>query len=198
MSYSGKTVAQLKELLKERELATDGLKADLVARLESSDKGPEELKEPEQPVEHSVGVVDQTIDNPKDEKPAPDAEVQAEVAEPEVNEEKSPSSTEKTNVDEKPSQLSADQLKQLAIEHLQKKLHRAEKFGEDETATKDLQRQISRIEKFGLDLTTQLAKDLGVGRGPAAAVGKPKFKPKKKNFKNYSNRHKNHGSKRYH
>lgn len=38
LSYEDMTVAQLKDELKERELSTDGNKADLIARLEGDDE----------------------------------------------------------------------------------------------------------------------------------------------------------------
>ncbi|AGO11705.1 AaceriADL069Wp [[Ashbya] aceris (nom. inval.)] len=153
--YASMTVAQLKDVLKERELPTQGLKAALVERLQQADAATAEAAS---------------------EAARPDAEEQApEAAEPTATPEESEPPTAEKRVAAEPRALSAEEMKQAAVAHLTKKLHRARKFGEDDAAVGALQKQLARLEKFGLDLTTQLAQELGFGRGPAAAVGKHAF-----------------------
>lgn len=58
----------------------------------------------------------------------------------------------------------------LAIAHLERKLRRAKKFADDQATLDYLERQIARVRKFGLDTTTELARELGLGKGPETAV----------------------------
>ena len=47
MAYDGMTVAELKELLRERGLPVSGKKADLISRLGEADSSPDEAEEEE-------------------------------------------------------------------------------------------------------------------------------------------------------
>lgn len=194
MSYSGNTVAQLKELLKQRNLSTDGLKADLINRLQDDDSTKNSAtNEPS-----SIAEVEATASATAAAAPTITSSIPEAVpadASAAVPENENVPSTEEDKLEKTPPatpapknpELSQDQLKQAAIDHLQKKIYRAEKFGQDDSTIDDLQRQINRIEKFGLDLSTQLAKELGFGKGPDAAVGKPDRKSFQKKNRNKSN-----------
>ncbi|AAS51851.1 ADL069Wp [Eremothecium gossypii ATCC 10895] len=153
--YASMTVAQLKDVLKERELPTQGLKAALVERLQQADA---------------------TAAEPTDATTRPAAEEHTpEAAEPAATPAEAEAPVAEQRAAAEPRTLSPEEMKQAAVAHLSKKLHRARKFGEDDAAVGALQKQLARLEKFGLDLTTQLAQELGFGRGPAAAVGKHAF-----------------------
>ncbi|AMD19991.1 HCL160Cp [Eremothecium sinecaudum] len=198
--YSGLTVAQLKDLLKTRDLPTQGLKANLVERLVQADLetsgsgaggGAGEGKSAE-----PVGKVETAVKQ----SATPPAKA-AEAADPTVNDSSKETSEKARNIpghvsapgsassditqpapqaaNPRPS-LSPEEMKHIAVAHLTKKLHRAKKFGEDEAATNALQKQLARLEKFGLDLTTQLAQELGFGKGPVAAVGRQSFNPRRR------------------
>lgn len=201
MSYSGNTVAQLKELLKQRNLSTDGLKADLITRLQEDDaKNAATEPKPTDPSSQAENKTENktesttgstTAQENKDETTHQSAvqtgaEAGAETQAPAQAQTEAPAPAQDPTPAPKP-QLSPEQLKQTAIDHLQKKIHRAEKFGQDDSIVEDLKRQINRIEKFGLDLTTQLAQELGFGKGPRAAIGKPNRKPFQKKHKNKKN-----------
>ncbi|QGN18166.1 protein THO1 [Kluyveromyces marxianus] len=195
MSYSGNTVAQLKELLKQRNLSTDGLKADLITRLQEDDakNAAAEPKPTDASSQAENKTESATAQENKDETTHQSAvqtgaEAGAETQAPAQAQDPAPAETSAQTPTPAPKpQLSPEQLKQTAIDHLQKKIHRAEKFGQDDSIVEDLKRQINRIEKFGLDLTTQLAQELGFGKGPRAAIGKPNRKPFQKKHKNKKN-----------
>jgi SAP domain-containing ribonucleoprotein len=152
--YSSKTVPQLKDILKQKNLSIDGKKADLIQRL----------------VEFDSQNNDPVVPEPESEAPA------AETTEQPANsiEESAPADAENDSTltviqpkDDEPTQppppkvLSPEERKSLAVELLNKKIARAEKFGDDqaaETAKKDL----VRVEKFGVEPGTALAKEIGV------------------------------------
>ncbi|ODQ78558.1 hypothetical protein BABINDRAFT_162765 [Babjeviella inositovora NRRL Y-12698] len=149
--YSAKTVAQLKELLKARNLSTAGVKQELIQRLDAADS---ETVPAEAPVEAPAEVPAEVPVETPAEVPAPAAPV-AEALAKEV-----PAPVEAEEKKE-PKVLSADERKQLAIEFLTKKMKRAEKFGDDagaEAAKKDL----ARVEKFGVETGTGLAREIGL------------------------------------
>lgn len=141
--YSSNTVNQLKEILESRGLPTTGKKADLVERLVEADKSTETQEEskPEETVETT-----EKVEEPQEVK--------------EETEETAPAETEEAKP-EPPKKLTPEERKQLAVELLNKKIQRAEKFGDEasaETARKDLK----RVEKFGVEPGTALAKEIGL------------------------------------
>lgn len=196
MSYSGNTVAQLKELLKQRNLSTDGLKADLITRLQEDDaKNAAAEPKPADASSQAENKTESTTESTTAQENKDETTHQSAVqtgteagAQAPAQEDPVPAETSaQTPAQPAKPQLSPEQLKQTAIDHLQKKIHRAEKFGQDDSIVENLKRQINRIEKFGLDLTTQLAQELGFGKGPRAAIGKPNRKPFQKKHKNKKN-----------
>lgn len=147
--YASQTVAQLKVLLTERGLATDGKKADLVQRLTENDgQTTEPAAEP--------------VSEPLETAPAPVAAQEAEKPETAVSDASAPLEVLETKDEKpKPKVLSPEERKLLAVDLLTKKLKRAEKFGDDagaEAARKDL----NRVEKFGVELGTALAREIGI------------------------------------
>ena len=78
MAYDGMTVAELKELLRERGLPVSGKKADLISRLGESDSSPAEAEEEAPEAEEEA---------PEVEEEAPEAEEEAPEAEEEGDEE---------------------------------------------------------------------------------------------------------------
>lgn len=147
--YSSQTVASLKEILKSRGLAVDGKKADLVQRLTENDtqNGGEskaadnEATQPEELKEENTGYA---------KAPAESASEPATVQENEQKEEKPVKKV-----------LTPEERKQLAIELLQKKIKRAEKFG-DEEAAEASRKNLARIEKFGVEAGTAVAREIGI------------------------------------
>jgi SAP domain-containing ribonucleoprotein len=152
MSYSTQTVPQLKELLKARGLATNGLKSELIARLEESDKASdteakhEELLEETEPTAETKAEVEPTPTETKD-------RLQSEETKEEPYEEVKEESKVKI--------LSPEERKAAALDLLNKKLARAKKFGSEEDA-ETVKKDIARIEKFGVEPGTALAKQLGL------------------------------------
>lgn len=159
------TVAQLKELLKDKSLPVDGKKADLVARLTEADAEKGELDEPNETNTEPAG-------EPADEKPKEEAPV-TETLEPQNPESSKPSEateasdivagegSEKVKADKKPEKkvLTPEERKQMAVELLTKKIKRAEKFG-DESLAQEARANLARVEKFGVDRGTSLAKEI--------------------------------------
>lgn len=144
--YASQTVAQLKVLLTERGLATDGKKADLVQRLSENDAHTEET--PSEPVSEPAVSAPAPVAN---EEPAKAVEAVSEtVEEPEKKEEKP-----------QPKVLSPEERKQLAVDLLTKKLKRAEKFG-DEAGAEAARKDLKRVDKFGVELGTALAREIGL------------------------------------
>ncbi|CAN3354545.1 protein Tho1p [Diutina catenulata] len=157
--YSSQTVAQLKELLKERGLATDGKKADLVKRLEDAD-GAQPGEQPAAPAEAAPEPV---AEAPAAEAPAEEANGAEQPAEPvAATEEAAPAEAEKP-VEEKPAPkvLSPEERKSLAVDLLKKKIARAQKFGNEEGA-EAARKDLARVEKFGVDPGTALAEEIGL------------------------------------
>lgn len=144
--YASLTVAQLKEKLKAKDLATDGKKADLVLRLTESDSG-------------DVAAEAET----KTEEPATEPEQpEAEKSEPKEEEAVAETAVDAPAAEEKPEKktLGPEERKQLAVELLTKKIKRAEKFG-DEALAQAARKDLARVEKFGVDAGTALAKEIG-------------------------------------
>ncbi|ODQ47613.1 hypothetical protein PICMEDRAFT_23573, partial [Pichia membranifaciens NRRL Y-2026] len=150
--YSGLLKAKLQELLTARGLPVDGTKEVLIERLEESDKIAAEL--------------DQDDDDGEDTSAAgagPTAAASAEVvAEPAAEEKKAEDAAPpEEKEEEKKPEVTPETLKAAAVEHLTKKIARAQKFGEDQQAT-TLQADLARIEKFGLALDSAIARELGL------------------------------------
>ncbi|KAI5952602.1 hypothetical protein KGF54_003469 [Candida jiufengensis] len=153
--YSSQTVAQLKEILKERGLSTEGKKADLVSRLIESDNSTTTTTSEQPKVEESITTTTEQPEQTTTSSENKEEESTLSENQSQRNEE----SEEKPK--EEPKVLTAEERKQLAIELLQKKISRAEKFGDDsgvEQAKKDLK----RVEKFGVELGTSLAREIGL------------------------------------
>ncbi|CDK24375.1 unnamed protein product [Kuraishia capsulata CBS 1993] len=157
MSYAGLTVVQLKEKLKEKGLSTSGVKSDLVARLTESDgattaEAPVEAAKPEE----TVPVVAAPVETPK-------AAPVAAAKKTESAADASPAVDPKTQ----------------AVELLEVKAKRAEKFG-DQSEADSLRRTIKRIEKFGLSKENPIYKELfGASKAFNKALPNKTIKAKK-------------------
>ncbi|CAK7909178.1 protein Tho1p [[Candida] anglica] len=187
--YASQTVAQLKELLKAKGLATDGKKADLVQRLtdaessaapvaaEQTESIAEPVAAPEvAPVEASAAAT--TAETAAAEPVAADAAAAPATGSAAPATDAAPV-TETAPEPQKVKVLTADERKQLAVELITKKIQRAEKFG-DEKAAQDAKKDLSRVQKFGVELGTALANEIGLvdkslGNGHGR-VGKKNFK----------------------
>lgn len=180
--YASQTVAQLKEILKTKGLSVDGKKADLVQRLQESEATTLEVaaEEPAAPVVAST--------EPVAEAPAV-SEAPVSAAAEVVEAEAAPASEEPV-VEEPPKVLTADERKQLAVELLQKKISRAQKFGDEEAAV-SAKKDLARVEKFGVELGTALAREIGLV-DTSLSNGFKKFNKFRKNFKpNHKNKNRN-------
>ncbi|KAM9897387.1 hypothetical protein OXX59_003741 [Metschnikowia pulcherrima] len=163
--YASLTVAQLKDALKEKNLPTDGKKAELLARLEESDPAteqseqqPHDSAETEQPPQEEELIENddsEIVDDVKEEIPEKEAKPEKKV-------------------------LSPEERKQLAVELLTKKIQRAEKFGDEASATA-AKKDLARVEKFGVDPSTALGKEIGdLSKDVNSELGNGKFKKGKK------------------
>ncbi|KAG2733049.1 hypothetical protein G9P44_004039 [Scheffersomyces stipitis] len=175
--YNSNTVAQLKDLLKERGLTTDGKKADLVNRLIEADSTKQEEPEvaeaePEAVVAPIAAENEATEVIAEDSAPVADEDATLTVVQPVTKEE--------------PKVLSAEERKQLAIELLNKKVQRAVKFG-DESAAEAARKDLVRVEKFGVELGTALAREIGLVDKSLGDGHRRKFNNKRRNSNNNSN-----------
>jgi SAP domain-containing ribonucleoprotein len=152
MPYSTQTVPQLKELLKARGLATNGLKSELIARLEASDKSSATETKDKELLEET----EPSVETKAEEEPTA-AETKDEFESEETKEEPN----EKVKEEPKVKILSPEERKAAALDLLNKKLARAKKFGSEEDA-ESVKKDIARIEKFGVEPGTALAKQLGL------------------------------------
>lgn len=195
--YASLTVAQLKELLKSKSLPVDGKKADLLARLTEADGKKSELDEPQEATETSETVGEASEQKPAEEADsapetaaAPDSEPAKPAEATEATEAAEPAAegSEKVETEKKPKKkvLTPEERKQLAVDLLNKKIKRAEKFG-DEALAQEARANLARVEKFGVDPGTALAKEIGaVDRGinselkPTKRRGGNKNGPRKK------------------
>ncbi|GMM36504.1 Tho1 protein [Saccharomycopsis crataegensis] len=210
--YSSQTVAQLKELLKAKGLSTNGVKSDLVARLEEADSSEEGKEEPVATIASEsadAAKVESAAEEANSEKPKQDVTSEEKPEEgakvttagdytiihpskdaPKEEEEKE----EKVVEEEKPKELSPEELKSAAVELLNKKIEREKKFGGEnsETTIKDLEKSLARIEKFGITPESVLAKEIGLATGTRSLGAKTDRvqKPFKEKFhgRRYSNK----------
>ncbi|KAG7193586.1 uncharacterized protein KQ657_000656 [Scheffersomyces spartinae] len=166
--YSKETVVQLKALLKAKGLSVDGKKAELIQRLIDSEAAagngevveqqPEASEAAAAPAEEPVEAQqEQQVDatDPTAPAPIPEAtngnvdQAAGEVSETPIEQEQAP------------KEVSPEERKQLAVELLTKKIHRAEKFG-DEAAAEVAKKDLARVQKFGVELGTALAREIGL------------------------------------
>ena len=203
-SYSSSTVVQLKELLKSRGLPMNGVKADLIARLEESDKIDAELDEQEEK-EH-------TDDEKKPESaesapstapvvavpPQNAATTPIEQAEPKPKESiatpRKPASQETKAKPVEKKIVSLDQLKDEAVNMLKKKIARAERFG-SEADVKPLKTMLNRIQKFGVSPDSAIAHELGYKS--EAQRKKEEAERKTREYLQKKNGEQNHGHRRH-
>lgn len=168
--YNTQTVVQLRELLKSRGLPPQGLKNELIERLvkDDGDKAGEATgeKEGEQKEELQEGAQEE-IEQHKNEAGEHDKQEEKQDGngvgsdgnddseERAVTAEDAAAPTEETPQEKK-------DYKQMAIDLLNKKLHRARKFGQDQEQVDSLQKLLGRIEKFGLDPNMPIAQEVGM------------------------------------
>lgn len=170
--YSSMTVVQLKDVLKERGLSVEGKKADLVARLTENDSGAHlggELDDDdaaapvhtEEVAEGNGAAKDGAVADSKPQPTDANAAQDPVAAQDSAATQDSEGAVGSTLEAAKPKILSAEERKQLAVEHLTKKLKRAEKFG-DEALAAAAKKDLARVDKFGVDIGTALAKEIGL------------------------------------
>lgn len=150
VDYTGKKVAELKELLKERGLSVSGTKAELVARLEEADSSISQDKTDEAAAEAAAA------------EPEAESKAQVEVAQ----EDSSTVGETKEDVADKAPEVPQDKVetevvveeeeddgekKEAVIAELEKRIKRNERFGANEEQVAELKSQIERIKKFGLE-----------------------------------------------
>ncbi|EGW32843.1 uncharacterized protein SPAPADRAFT_60185 [Spathaspora passalidarum NRRL Y-27907] len=157
--YNSQTVAQLKELLKAKGLATDGKKADLVQRLTEADEqapaeAPQQQQQQQQQAEGEPAADAQIA-------PEPTSTADGEITSGDVPENESTLTVIQPVEKEEPKVLTAEERKQLAVELLTKKISRAEKFG-DEAGAEAARKDLVRVEKFGVEAGTALAREIGL------------------------------------
>jgi SAP domain-containing ribonucleoprotein len=182
--YSSKTVPQLKEILKKKNLSTEGKKADLIERLN------------QQLLNEVVKQVTQVGDEQQQQQQPENQEIQVQNGKSEdIVDDAAGEDPTLTVIQPKqpeaPKVLTAEERKSLAIELLNKKISRAVKFG-DESAAEVARKDLNRVEKFGVENGTALAREIGI-----VDQGLPTHKRKfNKKFpkKNKSNFKSNHGS----
>ncbi|SCU95867.1 LAME_0F13828g1_1 [Lachancea meyersii CBS 8951] len=191
-AYAQQTVKLLQKELESRKLSTNGIKKDLIARLEANDAEKlqktlvheQDEKKEEEPIEAPKNVQD-----PSEEQVETNASSTTQVQTSQRGEKPAVTPKDHTPIDEispavemvaasesepeqKTKTFTPEEAKTKALEHLQVKLRRAQKFADDQSTIDSLQRQIARIQKFGLDQTTQLALELGLGKGPQNTIAR--------------------------
>ena len=164
VDYSSQTVAQLKEILKERGLSTEGKKADLVSRLTEADSANPTTNAavtPAEPVSAAEPVTQSTI--AAESVPATEikSNEQVDVDATADSTTDATTATETKEEKEPPKVLTPEERKSLAVELLNKKIARAEKFG-DEAAAEQARKDLNRVSKFGVELGTSLAREIGL------------------------------------
>lgn len=207
-NYSALTVVQLKELLTERNLSVAGLKNQLVERLTNDDKAkeaageaaPAPVTEDAAPAPAAAPVAaeveeakveeakseEETKTEPASNEAAPavasEQPAEASEAKPAEVQEKAPEVKEPEK--ELFDILTAEEIKQRATELIDKKLHRAKKFGAEQDQIDSLEKLKVRIDRFGVDRNMSIALELG--------LVKPKEvrQPNRSNKNNNRNGHK--------
>lgn len=162
VDYSSQTVAQLKEILKERGLSTEGKKADLVSRLTEADSANPTTNAavtPAEPVSAAEPVTQSTI--AAEGVPATEIKSNEQVDATADSTTDAAATTETKEEKEPPKVLTPEERKSLAVELLNKKIARAEKFG-DEAAAEQARKDLNRVSKFGVELGTSLAREIGL------------------------------------
>lgn len=181
--YKNLADPELKQLLVERNLPSDGVKEDLINRLLNNDKEVRaQLKtSSEQPVIETssaegtetaaVNSADAEMTIKLTTTKTSSTNTSGAATEKNIDRDNGEATTsEETKKDEPKSLPSPEEMKKLALDHLNKKLHRANKFGAEQSVIDEINKSINRIEKFGLDLQNPLAIELG--------LVKPQPKPK--------------------
>lgn len=200
--YSSLLKGKLQELLTARGLPIDGTKEVLIERLEESDKIAAELEADDEPATTDVAPppaesaasaasIEQASEAPVNEAKAETSEsasapapVAAPVATP-VESNKGVQELEPVVPDVTP-----ETLKTAAIEMLNTKIARAQKFGEDSQVSA-LKGDLARVEKFGVALDSALARELGY-----ASVKKPEHKNSNANRPRHFNNRKHNNNRR--
>ncbi|KAL6449890.1 THO1 Protein THO1 [Candida maltosa Xu316] len=152
-------------------LSIDGKKAELVQRLEEFDSSQQQQQQqPEQPEaeQPAAAVAEHEESKPEDANPVESTDGTTKT------EDESTLTVIQPKQKEEEKKLSPEEIKKLAIEHLETKVKRAEKFG-DEDAANEAKKALKRVEKFGVELGTALAREIGL-------VDKS-LSDKKKNFR---------------
>lgn len=175
--YSKLTVAQLKEILTQRSLPLDGLKNDLIKRLEQDDESPKqtvETKTAEQP-EIETKVIDSKEDVIANTEPTlVRATEQSESKKIENN-------NELKKEEEIKPELTKEEITKMALDLLNKKLYRAKKFSLEQSEIDSIEKSINRIEKFGVNLQSPLAIELGLVKKPSTPINQQKKNKDKNN-----------------
>lgn len=205
-TYKTLTVAQLKDLLKKRDLPVQGLKNELVERLEENDtagkegevgdQAEEEVKEEAQLQETPVvnSVQEPSVAAEEEEKQGQEQNQGQKQEQERVQVQEETQHAKQEQQQEKTSeQLSPEEMKKMALELLNKKLHRAKKFGQDQTQIDSISKLIVRVEKFGLDLQTALARELGVVKDEPVKNSNVNNKKSNKNNRYRVRKHQNSG-----
>ncbi|SCV16442.1 uncharacterized protein CGFF_05624 [Nakaseomyces glabratus] len=197
-NYSALTVVQLKELLTERNLSVAGLKNQLVERLTNDDKAkeaageaaPAPVTEDAAPAPAAAPVAAESEEETKAEPASNEAAPAVASEQPaEASEAKPAEVQEKAPEVKEPEKelfdiLTAEEIKQRATELIDKKLHRAKKFGAEQDQIDSLEKLKVRIDRFGVDRNMSIALELG--------LVKPKEvrQPNRSNKNNNRNGHK--------
>ncbi|KAK6205169.1 uncharacterized protein RJT21DRAFT_13692 [Scheffersomyces amazonensis] len=182
--YNSNTVAQLKDLLKEKSLSLDGKKAELVQRLVDYDN--QQASEAAESVTEPVAEADgETIAEDVASADSAVGTVAEESGEPADDKDESTLTVIQPAKKEEPKVLTPEERKQLAIELLNKKIQRAEKFG-DEAAAETARKDLVRVEKFGVEPGTALAREIGI---VDRELGNKKFNNRRRRFSNNGKNH---------
>ena len=161
--YKKLTVLELRQILVERNLPSDGLKADLINRLINNDEETEKLTSENNVEKIETSVVTATNTETTNAISTEAAlNVVKDITEKNGNIDDDYNNKNKTTANGAKQVPGPEEMKKLALDHLNKKLHRANKFGAEQSVIDEINRSINRVEKFGLDLQNPLAVELGL------------------------------------